>query len=137
MALTVEDRLEIMDLVARYNLAADEKDVEATLAEYADDGVIEGFYSTGRGKEAMRQDLPAIFDAEGTLKRHLAPNLKISGDGDVAEISYVLLVVEGEERPAVGATAFIRDELRKVGDRWLVARHHIEVDPSIRVYEQG
>jgi ketosteroid isomerase-like protein len=137
MALTAEDRLEIVDLVARYNLAADEKDVEATLAEYADDGVIEGFYSTGRGKEAMRQDLPAIFDAEGTLKRHLAPNLKISGDGDVAEISYVLLVVEGEERPAVGATAFIRDELRKVGDRWLVTRHHIEVDPSIRVYEQG
>jgi ketosteroid isomerase-like protein len=136
MALTAEDRLEIMDLVARYNLAADEKDVEATLAEYADDGVIEGFYSTGRGKEAMRQDLPAIFDAEGTLKRHLVPNLKISGDGDVAEISYVLLVVEGEERPAVSATAFIRDELRKVGDRWLVARHHIEVDPSIRVYEQ-
>jgi ketosteroid isomerase-like protein len=137
MALTAEDRLEIVDLVAGYNLAADEKDVEATLAEYADDGVIEGFYSTGRGKEAMRQDLPAIFDAEGTLKRHLAPNLKISGDGDVAEISYVLLVVEGEERPAVGATAFIRDELRKVGDRWLVTRHHIEVDPSIRVYEQG
>ena len=137
MALTVGDRLEIMELVARYNLAADEKDVEATLAEYADDGVIEGFYSTGRGKEAMRRDLPAIFEAEGTLKRHLAPNLRIGGDGDVAEVSYVLLVVEGEERPAVGATALIRDELRKVEGRWLVARHHIGVDPSIRVYEQG
>ncbi len=135
MALKAEDRLEIMDLVARYNRAADEKDVETTLAEYADDGVIEGFYSTGRGKEAMRQDLPAVFEAEGTLKRHLAPNLRISGDRDVAEVSYVLLVVEGEERPAVGATALIHDELRKVEGRWLVTRHHIEVDPSIRVYE--
>jgi hypothetical protein len=37
----------------------------------------------------------------------------------------------------VGATALIRDELRKAGGRWLVARHHIDVDPSIRVYEQG
>jgi ketosteroid isomerase-like protein len=137
VALTVGDRLEIMELVARYNLAADEKDVEATLAEYADDGVIEGFYSTGRGKEAMRRDLPAVFEAEGTLKRHLAPNLRISGDGDVAGVSYVLLVVEGEERPTVGATALIRDELRKVEGRWLVARHHITVDPSIRVYGQG
>src|SRR3712207_3990870 len=137
MALTAEDRLEIMDLVARYNLAADEKDVEATLAEYADDGVIEGFYSTGRGKEAMRQDLPAIFEAEGTLKRHLALNPRMAGDGDEAEVSYVLLVVEGEERPAVGATALIRDQLRRVGDRWLVVRHGIEVDPSIKVYVQG
>ena len=137
MALTVEDRLEIMDLVARYNLAADEKDVEAMLEEYADDGVIEGFYSTGKGKEAMRDDLPSIFEAEGTLKRHLAPNLRITGDGDVAQVSYVLLVVEGEERPAVGATALIRDELRKVGGRWLISRHHIEVDPSIKVYGQG
>jgi ketosteroid isomerase-like protein len=85
----------------------------------------------------MRQDLPAIFEAEGTLKRHLAPNLRISGDGDVAEVSYVLLVVEGEERPAVGATALIRDEMRKSEGRWLISRHHIGVDPSIRVYEQG
>ena len=107
------------------------------VADFADDGVIEGFYSTGQGKEAMRRDLPAIFEAEGTLKRHLALNPRISGDGEVAEVSYVLLVVEGEERPAVGATALIRDELRRVGDRWLVVSHRIEVDPSIKVYEQG
>ncbi len=137
MALTLENRMEILELMSRYNLAADDKDVEAMVADFADDGMIEGFYGTGQGKEAMRRDLPAIFEAEGTLKRHLALNPRISGDGEVAEVSYVLLVVEGEERPAVGVTALIRDELRKVGDRWLVVRHRIEVDPSIKVYEQG
>ena len=137
MALTVEDRLEILELLSRYNLAADDKDVEAMVADFTEDGMIEGFYSTGQGKEAMRRDLPAIFEAEGTLKRHLALNPRMAGDGDEAEVSYILLVVEGEERPAVGATALIRDELRKVGDRWLVARHRIEVDPSIKVYERG
>ena len=137
MALTLEDRLEILELLSGYNLAADEKNVEAMLADFADDGVIEGFYSTGQGQEAMRRDLPAIFEAEGTLKRHLTLNPRISGDGETAEVSYILMVVEGEERPAVGATALIRDELRKVGDRWLVVRHRIEVDPSIKVYGQG
>src|SRR3712207_4319849 len=107
------------------------------VADFAEDGVIEGFYSTGRGKEAMRLDLPAVFEAEGTLKRHLALNPRMAGDGDEAEVSCVLLVVEGEERPAVGAAALIRDELRKVGNRWLVVRHRIEVDPSINVYERG
>ena len=137
MALTLEDRLEILELLSRYNLAADDKDVEAMVADFAEDGLIEGFYSTGRGKEAIRRDLPAIFEAEGTLKRHLALNPRMAGDGDEAEVSYVPLVVEGEERPAVGATALIRDELRRVGDRWLVVRHRIEVDPSIKVYVQG
>ncbi len=127
-----------MDLVARYDLAAGEKDVEAMVEEHADDDVIGGFYSTGEGKEAMRDDSqPSIFEAEGNLKRHLAPNLRISGDGDVAQISYVLPVVEGEERPAVGATTQIRGELRKVEGRWLIARHHIGVDPSIKVGGQG
>jgi hypothetical protein len=137
MALSVEDRLGIMEVVARYNLAADEKDVESTLLHYAEDGQIEGFYSTGRGKKAMRRDLPAIFEGEGTLKRHLAPNLLIDGDGENAQVSYVLLVVEGEERPMVGATAWITDEMTKVDGRWLISRHLIEVDPSIRAYEQG
>lgn len=137
MTLALEDRLEILELLFRYNLAADEKDVDAMVADFADDGVIEGFYRTGRGKEVMRRDLPAIFEAEGTLKRHLVLNPRMAGDGETATVSYTLLVVEGEERPAVGATALIRDEVRKVGDRWLVARHRIEVDPSIKVYEQG
>jgi hypothetical protein len=137
MALSAEDRLGIMDVVARYNLAADEKDVESTLLHYAENGQIEGFYSTGRGKEAMRRDLPAIFEGEGTLKRHLAPNLVIDGDGENARVGYVLLVVEGEERPMVGATARITDEMTKVDGRWLISRHLIEVDPSIRTYEQG
>ena len=137
MALSVEDRLGIMEVVARYNLAADEKDVESTLLHYAENGQIEGFYSTGRGKEAMRRDLPAIFEGEGTLKRHLAPNLLIDGDGENARVSYVLLVVEGEERPMVGATAWITDEMTKVDGRWLISRHLIEVDPSIRAYDQG
>ena len=137
MTLTVEDRLAIMDVVARYNIAADEKDVEATLKHYTEDGQIEGFYSTGKGKEAMRRDLPTIFEGEGTLKRHLAPNLVIEGDGEGAQVRYVLLVVEGEEQPMVGATARITDEMRKVDGRWLISRHLIEVDPSIQVYQQG
>ena len=40
MALTVEDRLEILELLSRYNLAADDKDVEAMVADFADDGMI-------------------------------------------------------------------------------------------------
>jgi len=36
----------------------------------------------------------------------------------------------------VGATARITDEMRKVEGRWLISRHLIEIDPSIRVHQQ-
>ena len=49
----------------------------------------------------------------------------------------MLLVIEEEERPMVGATARITDEMTKVDGRWLISRHLIEVDPSIQVYQQG
>ena len=131
MSLSVEDRLDIVELINRYNTLADERDVEGTLECYTDDGQITGDFSTGEGKEAMREDLPAIFEAEGTLKRHLALNHQLSGDGDAAEARYILAVLEGESIPSVGATAVITDELRKVDGAWLVKRHNVDIDPSM------
>jgi ketosteroid isomerase-like protein len=131
MALTADDKFEILDLIARYNLTADEKDVEGMLGCYTDDGVIEGDMSTGKGKDAMRVDLPRLFAMEGTLKRHLVMNHRISGDGERAEVRYLLLVIEGESIPAVGASTQVCDELRKEGGRWLVARHSLKIDPAM------
>jgi hypothetical protein len=131
MALTVEDRLDIVELINRYNTLADERDVEGTLGCYTDDGQITGDFGTGSGKDAMREDLPAIFEAEGTLKRHLALNHQLSGDGESAEARYILAVLEGESIPSVGATAVITDELRKVDGEWLVRRHEVDIDPGM------
>lgn len=36
--LSIEDRLAIVDLIVRYNRLADERDVEGTVALYAEDG---------------------------------------------------------------------------------------------------
>ena len=131
MGLSVEDRLDIIELINRYNTLADERDVEGTLDCYTEDGKITGDFGTGEGQTAMREDLPAIFEAEGTLKRHLAVNHQVSGDGETAEARYVLAVLEGESIPSVGATAIITDELKKVDGAWLVRRHDVDIDPSM------
>jgi ketosteroid isomerase-like protein len=128
MGLSIEDRLDIVELINRYNTLADERDVEGTLTCYTEDGQITGDFGTGEGKAAMREDLPAIFEAEGTLKRHLAVNHQLSGDGEIAEARYVLAVLEGESIPSVGATAIITDELQKVDGEWLVRRHNVDID---------
>lgn len=131
--LTAEDRFEILDIIAQYNLAADEKNVEATIAFYTEDGYIDGDMSTGKGKEAMRQDLPDIFATEVTLKRHIASNIRFQKRiGDEVEVGYVLLVMEGGIAPLTVATSMITDVYRLVDGEWKVAKHHVAVDPSAR-----
>jgi ketosteroid isomerase-like protein len=130
--LSTEDRLAILDVVARYNRFADERDVEGTVGLYTDDGYIDGDFNTGRGHEGLRSDLPGIFEMEGTLKRHVTTNHIVDGDGETATVRSLLVVIEGETLPGVGATADITDDLRKVEGEWRLARHHVAIDPAMR-----
>lgn len=132
--LSPEDRFAILDVIYAYNLAADKKDVEATLEHYVDEGYIDGDMSTGKGKAAMRKDLPSIFAAEVTLKRHIANNvrfLSVDESGDVT-VQYVLLVMEAKAAPVSIATSIITDRFRRVDDTFKLLHHHVAVDPSAR-----
>ena len=133
MPLSADDKLVILDTIARYNRAADKHDVEATTSLYTDDGFIDGFFQARAGK-AFAEDLQKIFEMEsGTLNRHVSTNHIIEGDGDRAVVDSLLIVFKGDmfkgEEVTVGATVVIRDELRKVGSRWLVARHTVGRKP--------
>lgn len=131
--LSTDDRLDILDIIARYNRFADERDVEGTVALYADDGYIDGDFHTGRGHEGLRADLPGIFAMEGTLKRHVSTNHVFDTTGeDAVTVRSLLIVVEGETLPGVGATADVTDELLRVGAGWRIARHHVAIDPAMR-----
>ena len=134
MHLSADDRFALLDVIYAYNLAADEKDVEATLAHYVDDGWIDGDMETGKGKEAMRRDLPKIFKAEVTLKRHLANNVRFATPETENEVTatYVLLVMEGQAAPISIATSIVTDRFRRVDGTWKVVHHHVAVDPNAR-----
>ena len=133
MPLSADDRFAILDVIAKYNLAADEKDVEATVAHYADDGQITGDMSTGPGHDGLRADLPDIFAAEVTLKRHIATNVRFGEpEGGEVQVDYVLLVMEAGAVPMAVATSMITDTFRSVDGAWKLAHHHVAVDPSAR-----
>lgn len=135
--LSAEDRLQILDVLARYNLAADDRDVEGYVALFTANGVIEGDMQTRPGQAGLREDLPGLFAMEGTLKRHLSLNHIIEGGEDRATVRSLLLVCEGETLPAVVATSQVLDELERHDGAWLVFRHHVTIDPAMfRLFEQ-
>jgi hypothetical protein len=72
MGLSIEDRLDIVELINRYNTLADERDVEGTLTCYTEDGQITGDFGTGEGKAAMREpsrDFRGGRDAQAPPRR--------------------------------------------------------------------
>ena len=128
---SVDDRLEILDLAARYNHAVDSGDHEGVAALFTEDGVIE---ATATGTIAGRA---AIADYIGSRpdgwqrRRHLNNNAIIEGvpgDDDAAKLSLSLLVVSRRDHVEPRLYGRYEDELRRVGGEWRFAKRRIVVD---------
>lgn len=94
MTVSVEDRLAISDLFARYMWAIDTGDVEGLVACFTEDGALEspavGRYAGRDGVRAFASRF-AQFHARGTQLRHIISNLLIETDGDRASAKCYLL----------------------------------------------
>lgn len=114
MPLTAEDRLEIQDLIARYNHAIDGGSPEDWAATFAPDGTFESRGEVHAGTDAL------LAFARGFQERmagatHWNNNLVIEGDGDEARSACYLMLRRGGE---VISEAKYEDTLRKVDGRW-------------------
>jgi ketosteroid isomerase-like protein len=109
------DKEEIRELMARYNLASDYPDLEAWLDCWADDGVLA---FSGRpkveGKEALRAY--GVHRPGGHL--HLSLNQIIDIDDDLAHATSYVAVLGGESDPAVRLAGRYEDELRRINGCW-------------------
>lgn len=127
MALTLQDRLDILELAARYNKAVDGGDVEGWLALWTDDGVFETSFGTFKGKEALRNFMK-FYMATSKGNRHVSVNPVMEGDGDSATLACDLLLVRTPGMPSLFATGTYTDALRKVGGAWKFQRRKLALD---------
>ena len=127
MALTLEDREAIRDLVARQNLAYDRREPEATAAMFTEDGVLEllGGELVFRGRAAIRGYMARLLDVTGDDYRHWTNSLAIDGDGSEASAECYVAAF-GMRDGALRLAGRYRDRLRKVGGAWLFAHRRYE-----------
>jgi uncharacterized protein (TIGR02246 family) len=121
--LSADDRLDIMDLIARYAHTLDSGDLDGYVDNFAPDGVL---FERHKGREQIR-DYVAMLMREGragplpngdVAYRHFAGQSTIDGAGDHAKVhSYLLWVNMGSE-PPVSAAAEYFDECVKLDGRW-------------------
>lgn len=122
--LSADDRLDIMDLIARYAHTLDSGDLDGYVNNFAPDGVL---FEQHQGQAAIREYVGMLM-REGragplpsgdVAHRHFAGAPTIDGKSGRATVhSYLLWVRMGSE-PPVCAAAEYTDECVKLDGRWV------------------
>jgi len=128
--LTADDRLDIMDLIARYASTLDAGDLDGYANNFAPDGVL---FEQHRGREQIRAYVAMLFQngRAGPLPngdvayRHFVGSPTIDGAGDRASVhSYLLWVNMGSEPPVSSAAEYL-DDCVKLDGRWYFANRRL------------
>jgi len=124
MPLTVEDRVEMMELVARYNQAIDSGDAEGYADTFTEAGV---FQIAGQPEVRGREQLIDMVQRLGPRNsRHWVNNIVIDGDGDSATMRCYLAVLRDRQITSTGKYVNI---LVRVDGAWRFLRRDYTGDP--------
>jgi hypothetical protein len=147
--LTIEDQLEIRQLLARYPRSLDTRDVEGYVHAFAADGIIE--METGivdgvphfrgiRGHDQIRAMVEGLFHRGGDMPppverprlRHLVgePVIEASDAGCRAH-SYCLIVRAGSDGASVASLGEYTDDCVKLNGRWVFAKRRMVFRPFL------
>jgi uncharacterized protein (TIGR02246 family) len=129
--LSADDRLDILDLVARYAHSLDTGDLDGYVDNFAPDAVL---FDRCHGREEIRAYVAQLMQEgrAGPLPngdvayRHFAQAVTIDAEAsDRARVhSYLLWVNMGPE-PPVSAAAEYLDTVVKLDGRWYFQSHHL------------
>jgi len=127
MGLATSDIVEITQLYSAYNLAVDDGDGEAFAGCFAEDGAlvpgpdpIAGHAALAEFARSVPAGMPGI--------RHVATNVRVTGDGDEATgRCYFMMVIAGAP-PQVALSGRYRDTLRRANGAWRFVRRDFEPD---------
>jgi ketosteroid isomerase-like protein len=130
VSLSAEDRLDILELLARADTAASDRDTDAYLALFSDDAVLDGAQGDYRGKEALREAAGSIWPAEPPGSVHLTLNAIIDPagehDGEPAAVARSVLVIVGPgPAPAIVHVARIAQQVQRSGGTWRIVRRSV------------
>jgi uncharacterized protein (TIGR02246 family) len=132
MAIDTTNRVQIEELVARYNKAIDTGDADAWAETFTEDGEFHGVVGDFHGRDELRAFVKAYATeeqfAEFASAQHWVTNLVIEGDGDEASMfAHIMMVAPEEGGGRIILVGSYDDRLRKVGGRWHFTKRVVHV----------
>jgi hypothetical protein len=130
MAVSLQDRLELLEIEAQFDWFIDTGNIEGWVGRFAEDGVFEASYGTARGRDELRRFMEKLESGFSKGKRHVSANHVIEGDDREARVSGYLVVFEREQAPHVVATGTYVNTYRRIDGAWKVAHRKLDIDPG-------
>ncbi len=133
VALTNDDRVEIRDLISRYNKAIDTGDADGYANTFTPDGEFIGIVGTFNGRDELRAFAAAYAIeeqyAEFASAQHWVTNVVADGDGaEAAVFSHLQMVKPLPDGGRILLVGHYDDVVRKVDGQWLFAQRIVVSD---------
>ncbi len=132
-SMTAEDRLDILDLFARYAWAYDVGDAQAYAEVFTEDGLLadeSDLHAVGR--EAIRKAIQAFFDLRGpNVWQHHNAHLRMEGDGETCTVHSYWAVLEhrrDDDGYGVGSLGWYRSRCVRRDGVWRFAERTFYMD---------
>jgi uncharacterized protein (TIGR02246 family) len=132
MAITAADRVEIQELIARYNRAIDTGRADDWAACFVPDGEFEGVVGRFRGRDELaafvREYWTSAKYEEFRIGQHWVNNVIVdeAGEDEATVFAHQLMIRPGADGVGViNLMAWYDDRVRKVDGRWLFVKRKV------------
>ncbi len=125
------DKIEIMELGARFDNGLDGEDLAKFLSVFTKDGVLAGFWGESVGTEQIAGAYHFMLSTFAKNRRHNVTNHEITVTGDRASMFSYLTVMDRGTNGSIG-TATFTDELQRTDKGWLFTRRTLAADANVQ-----
>jgi ketosteroid isomerase-like protein len=128
--ITVADKIFIQELIAKYNIALDNKNIDEWTNTWSDDGVWSTPFGEAKGKAELKNMINQITNEFASGKRHVSTNIIIeNAPNNKASAQSYLIVTEAKKTPEVVASGTYIDALKKdANGKWKFLHRRLEID---------
>jgi len=128
--ITVADKIIIQELIAKHNIALDNKNIDEWTDTWTDDGVWSTPFGEAKGKTELKNMINQVTNEFASGKRHLSTNIIIEdAPNNMASAQSYLIVTEAKKTPEVVASGTYIDTLKKdANDKWKFVQRRLEID---------
>ena len=129
--ISVDDKIVIQELITKYNLDIDNKNIDEWTNTWTDDGIWTTTFGEAKGKTELKNMVNKITNEFAGGKRHVSTNIIIddASTNNMINAKSYLTVIEAQKTPEVVATGVYSDTLKKDGSgKWKFFQRKLDID---------
>ena len=128
--INTSDRITIQELIAKYNLALDNKNIDEWTNTWTEDGIWSTTFGEAKGIPELKNMIDQVTNEFASGKRHLSTNIIIeAAPNNMASAKSYLMVTEAKKTPEVVASGTYSDILKKNNNgEWKFFQRKLDID---------